>query len=102
MHIDTGLAHLSVPTVEVNSHPSEQEEDAGASDPTTAVCVPEVGVKTPKPPDDPEAGKGTRQMAPVHSSTPKPSQPSWSEVMHWGWKRDPIEGRASLPVPLTA
>eukprot|EP00064_Thunnus_orientalis_P013021 superscaffoldBa00002066_g13058 len=40
-------------------------------------------------------------MAPVHSSTPMPSQPSWAEVVHCGRRRDLVKGRVSPPPPFT-
>ena len=61
----TGTSRPESPEAEVDGHSSERELVVGAPDTTTSAAALE-------PPADPEVGMG---MAPVHSSTPMPSQP---------------------------
>eukprot|EP00064_Thunnus_orientalis_P016135 superscaffoldBa00003135_g16198 len=86
----TGTACPESPEAEADGHSSEQELVVGALDTTTSATALELAA-------DLEVGMG---MAPVHSSTPMPSQPSWAEVVHRR-RRDLVKGRVSPPPPFT-
>ncbi|XP_054454831.1 LOW QUALITY PROTEIN: olfactory receptor 2G6-like [Anoplopoma fimbria] len=57
------------------------------------------------PPEDPGICSGARPKAPAHSSTPEPAdpqaQPSWSEVVRRGRKKDAAEVSPEPPLPVS-